>query len=203
MKIFESFVLYFSIVLNNKSLLNEKKLRLFNFVLVFLIIGCNNKVIPLKNSYQSTAYEFSTALDKDETWSALIDLFTTKGLPIKTIDKADGVITTDYVSFLNSYTWENKDGSLINPNAFVVCSKFRGPFTLTTSFTPTTLTGQWLVRIKQVSGKTVVNIKLANAKGTIGSGDINSQGDLTSVTPYDLQVESTGIFEKSVQDKLK
>jgi hypothetical protein len=99
LKIFESFVLYFSIVLKNKSLLNEKKLRLFNFVLVFLIISCNNKVIPLKNSYQSTAYESSTALDKDETWSALIDLFTTNGLPIKTIDKADGVITTDYVSF--------------------------------------------------------------------------------------------------------
>lgn len=177
--------------------------KLFNLVLVFLIVGCNNKIIPLKNSYQASAYEFATSQDKDETWNTLIDLFTVKGLPIKTINKADGVITTDYISFLNSYTWENKDGSLTNPNAFVVCSKFRGPFTLATSLTPTTLTGQWLVRIKRASDKTVVTIKLANVIGKIGSGDINSQGDFTSITTHDLQVESTGIFEKSVENKLK
>lgn len=178
-------------------------LILFNLVLVFLIVSCDNKIIPLKNSYQATAYEFTTSQDKDETWNTLIDLFTVKGLPIKTINKADGVITTDYISFLNSYSWENKDGSLTNPNAFVVCSKFRGPFTFATSFSPTTLTGQWLVRIKQASDKTFVTVKLANVKGKIGSGDINSNGDVTSLTTYDLQVESTGIFEKIVETKLK
>ena len=96
------------------------------------MIGCGNKVIPLKSKYQSRPYEFTVADNSELAWNKLIDLFTAKGVAIKKVDKNDGLITTDITSFLRSYTWENKDGSLINPDAFVVCSKFRGPLTLAT-----------------------------------------------------------------------
>jgi len=105
----------------------------------FLMIGCGNKVIPLKSKYQDRPYEFTVADNRELAWNKLIDLFSAKGLTIKKIDKNDGLITTDITSFLRSYTSENKDGSLINPDAFVVCSKFRDPLTLATSFTPSHL----------------------------------------------------------------
>jgi hypothetical protein len=173
------------------------------FAYLFLIVGCDNKVIPLKNKYEDKPYEFTVSNNKDLVWNKLIDLFTKKGLAIKTIDKTDGVITTDNASFINSYTWENKDGNLINPNALVVCSKFRGPFTLGTSLTPSAITGQWIVRIKQESDKTILNVKLANAIGKISIGDTGLNGHESTLSTYELRIESTGVFEKLVADVLQ
>ena len=169
----------------------------------FLMIGCGNKVIPLKSKYQDRPYEFTVADNRELAWNKLIDLFTAKGLTIKNIDKNDGLITTDITSFLRSYTWENKDGSLINPDAFVVCSKFRGPLTLATSFTPSLITGQWIVRINQRADKIVLSVKLANASGKISIADTVLHGQETATTTYELKIESTAVFEKSVEDALK
>src|SRR3954471_10243109 len=114
-----------------------------SFAYLFLIVSCDNKVVPLQNTYQDKPYEFATSSNKEQAWNTLIDLLTAKGLAIKTIDKNDGLITTDNTSFLNSYAWENKDGSLTNPKAFVVCSKVRGPFTFPSSIRPEFIAGQW------------------------------------------------------------
>jgi len=169
---------------------------------LFLMVGCDNKLIPLKYAYQQEAYEFKTNSSKDRAWDQLIDLLTKNGLAIKTINKADGLITTETTSFLDSYTWENRHGTIMSPNAIVVCSRYRGMLTVGQSFKPNTLTGQWIVRLKEEEGKTAVMVKLANASGEVfvTGSDAHQPGEPAS--PYALQVRSTGVFERSIEHSL-
>lgn len=166
------------------------------------ILSCDNKIVPLKYAYQQDAYEFKINSNKDKAWDQLIDLFTKNGLAINTLNKADGVITTERTSFLSSYTWENKHGTIMNSDAMVVCGRYRGMFTLGPSFRPTNLTGQWVVRLKEQEGSTFVVVKLANASGEIfaRSPNANPSGEYSS--PYALQVRSTGVFERSIEHSL-
>ena len=172
------------------------------FTCIIFGLSCNNKVVPLQKTYPDKSYEFSVSSPKDQVWTKLIDLLNTKGLAIKTIDKNSGVITTDNTSFINAYTWENKDGNLINPNALVICSKVRGPFTFATSLKPNSLTGQWTFLTQQKSDKTNVKISLANAAGEVVIENSRIYGSVTKET-HNLIVKSTGVFEKEVEDALK
>ena len=177
---------------------------LFSFTCLSLITSCNNKVVPLQQTYQDKPYQFSVAASKDQVWTRLIDVLTSKGLAIKTIDKNSGLITTDHTSFLSSYFFESKNGSLTNPNAIVVCTKVRGPFTFATSLKPESIAGQWTVITKQADDKTLVDIRLTNASGkvvVVEDGGTYGQG-VTRET-HNLLVKSTGVFEKSVENDLK
>jgi len=168
----------------------------FGLICILSTFSCNNELIPLEQTYQDNPYEFSVSATKDEVWTKLVQLLTSKGLAIKTIDKSNGLITTDNISFLNSYSFENNDGGLTNPNAFVVCTKVRGPFTFTASLKPDAISGQWTVLTKQADDKTLVDIKLANASGKVVVEDADTR------ETHNLTVTSTGVFEKSVQDAL-
>lgn len=174
----------------------------FGLGIILLFAGCNNKVIPLKGVYQDKPFEFTASAPKEDIWNKLIDVFTAKGLAIKTIDKNSGIITTDNTSFLNSYTYENKDGSLATPDAMVVCSKVRGTLTLSSSIKPDVITGQWAVRVKEDGNKTIVDTKLANAVGKVIIQNPLVNGQTVAET-HDLIVKSTGIFEKTIEEALK
>ena len=173
------------------------------FACMVFIVSCDIRSIPLKNTYQDQPYQFSVSHRKEQVWSKLIDIFTAKGLAIKIIDEKSGLITTENISFLNSFAWEKKDGSLTNPAAFVVCSKVRGPFTFPASLHPSSLSGQWVVRTKQEPDKTIVDIKLANASGIYGSESLGSFGQTPVSEIRNLSVASTGVFEKAVAEALK
>lgn len=166
-----------------------------------LLISCQNRMIPLRNTYQETAYEFSSSSNKDQIWNTVIDLFVSKGLVIETMDKNDGLITTDKISFLNSYTLENKNGVLNDSTAFIVCNKYGGPLRIGVSG-PTVITGQWILRIKENIGKTNVSIKLANPvarlRFTTGSGEGGY-----SESYYNMEAKSTGVFERLVEEAIK
>lgn len=171
------------------------------FAILLVLAGCNNRIVPLQGTYQDQPYQIVTTASKEQVWTKLVDLFTAKGLAIKTIDKNDGIITTDHTSFLDSYAWESKGGILTNPSALVVCSKVRGAFTIPASLKPTVLTGQWAVRVKQEGDKTIINTRLANAAGKI---EIDHTGySYATKETYNLMVRSTGIFEKSIEAALK
>ena len=128
-----------------------KNILLVSALLIISIKGFGQK--SLKGTYQNTPYEIQTSKPFDTVWSNLIDLFATKGISIKTIDKADGLIVSEKTSFLNSYTFENKKGKLIDTTAFVVTCRPRGLDPLTD------IIGVWNVRIKVVGGKTVINVR--------------------------------------------
>ena len=172
------------------------------FAILLALTSCNNKVVPLQGAYQDKPYQIVTTASKDQVWNKLIDLFTAKGLAIKTIDKNDGIITTDNTSFLNSYTWERKGSVLANSDALVVCSRVRGLFTVSSSLKPTALTGQWAVRVTQEGDKTIVDTRLANATGKVEIENTGLYGYPVKET-HDLIVKSTGLFEKAIETALK
>lgn len=178
-----------------QRLLMKIFLTLTAFTCLLCMFSCNNKVVALQNNYQDKPYQFSVSSSKEKTITELVDVLTSKGFAIKTVDQNMGLITTDNASFLRSYSFENKDGSLTNPNAIVVCTKVRGPLTFSTSIKPESVTGQWILITKQSNNKTLVTISLANAEGKVIEGDSNED----SKRIYNLLVKSTGAFEKSVE----
>ncbi|HJV19319.1 MAG TPA: hypothetical protein VJ552_05520 [Sediminibacterium sp.] len=158
------------------------------FTITIIFSGCENKLIPLKGIY-SSPYKVKFSSSRESLWPKLIEIITSKGLSIKTLDEKAGVITTDNTSFIDKYTWENEDGSLLNSKAFVVCNKYRGILTLSKSLNPANISGQWSFFVKQGSNNTTLEISLANAIGKI-------DGHL-------LTVKSTGEFEKSINALLQ
>lgn len=78
---------------------------------------------------------------------------------------------------------------MINPNAWVVCNKYRGFFTIPKSLDPKDITGQWTFLLKGEESGSRLEIRLVNAKAEI-------EGKL-------LSVKSTGEFEKSIETELK
>lgn len=174
----------------------------FSFTILLILTGCNLKTTPLKGVYQDKTYDFTTSNSKEKVWNKLLDFFTTEGLVIKTIDNTSGLIVTDITSFLNSYTREAKDGSLIDSNAKVVCSKVRGSLAFAVPRKPDVITGQWIVRVKEEAEKTIVGVKLANIDGRIILQD-SSANRIVPEANYYLTVKSTGVFEKAVEAALK
>ncbi len=126
------------------------------------LISCTVTKSTLKGKHQDTPYQIETTKSFEETWSKLIDLFAQKGLSIKIIDKSSGLITSEKTSFQSSYTYEDALGKPVNPNAFIVVAKtsYMG-----TVYPPSSLTGEWNVRIKQGEGKTTINVNLVNLNG--------------------------------------
>jgi hypothetical protein len=151
----------------------------------------------LQGNYQENVYQNETLRSFDDTWSRLIDLFAQKGLSVKIIDKSSGLIISEKTSFLSSYTYEDQQGKPINSNAFVAVSNLKSVFG--TSFTPTVLTGDWNVRIKQGEGKTVVNVNLVN----IVAGYTAPASMYDTPTTLELDAKSTGVFERLIADQLK
>ena len=171
---------------------------IIGFSVLLLFVSCSNKVVPLKGTYPDKPYQFAIASSKKQVWNKLIDLLTAEGLAIKTIDENSGLITTDPTSFLNSYSFENEDGSLTNPAARVVCSKVRGPLTFPPSLKPVAVAGQWTLRVKEEADKTIVAARLANAFGKVEI----QYTDNTKET-FALTVVSTGAFEKKIEEALQ
>jgi hypothetical protein len=177
-----------------------KAFLIVGFASLFYMVSCNNKLVPLQRTYQDKPYEFSST-SKEEAWKKIINFFTSKGLTIKSIDKNSGLITTENTSFLNSYTWENKNGSLTNPNAFVVCNKVRAPFTYTRALKPDIITGQWVIRLKEEGARIIITTRLTNATGKVVI-DNSASYDQGPEESYNLTVQSTGIFEKTIEEAL-
>ena len=92
---------------------------------------------------------------------------------------------------------------MVNPDAFVVCTKVRGPFTFATSLKPDAVNGQWTVITKQADDKTFIDIKLANASGKVVIEDTRTYGQEVTRETHNLTVISTGVFEKSIEEALK
>jgi len=170
---------------------------------LFSTTGCSNKVIPLQHTYQDGPYQFSVSLTKDDIWTKLVEALTSKGLAVQTIDKNTGLISTGNISFLNAYSFEDKEGNLSNPGSLVVCTKVRGPFTFNSSIKPDSVMGQWTVLTKQTDGKTLIAIRLVNAYGKIVVEENDIYGKSASRETHHLGVKSTGVFEKSVEAAFK
>lgn len=170
------------------------------FVASILLTSCMTlKPVSLKGNYSESPYEVVSDKEFDQVWSNIIDLFATKGLSIKLIDKNSGLIISEKTSFLSDYTFEDKNGVLENPNASIVIEKmtYEG---YNQSLKPQKITGEWNIRIKEnSSGKVVVNVNLTNIDATslVAGSQYSPAQNLT------FNGKSTGKFEELITSLVK
>lgn len=77
-------------------------------------------------------------------------------MTIKVIDKSIGLIVTENHFFLSNYSFENEDGTLQKPYAWVVCERYG---TWVGVEKPDKIMGAWNVRVKS-DGKVSTAFKL-------------------------------------------
>lgn len=180
-----------------------KQIIIKSSLLIFSALLFNScmtmKPLPLKGNYLDKPYEVISDKTFEQVWTNIIDLFATKGLSIKLIDKSSGLIISEKTSFLNDYTFEDKTGNLENPNASVVIEKitYQG---YNQSAKPDKITGEWNIRIKDNgNGKTVVNVNLTNIDATsfIAGSQYSPARNLT------FNGKSTGKFEELISTLIK
>ena len=170
-----------------------KKIALF-LSITFLLCNCVSKKI-INNAPHS--YSFTSDKSFDEVWSNVIDFISLKGVSIKNIDKESGLIVTDEYSLTGSYTYEDKNGSLKNPNAYVVLQKRKGGFGNTIK--PDFIHGNYNIRVKPEKNGTSITINLVNliAGVTVNKNIYGGGGNMVYYV-----VKSTNVFEKELAQKL-
>ncbi len=125
-------------------------------IIIIIISGCTPDSIPLKGKYTDNPIEFTSSKTSDSLWLNLRQIFSEKGLVIKKIDREKGLIVTKKTPFISAYTQEDKDGKLVEPQAWVVLEKH---FTKKKEWKPKIIRGEWLIQIGETeSGVTKIKI---------------------------------------------
>lgn len=168
--------------------------KLFLIPALFLLATCAYKTIPLKGKYQTEPFTKTTTTPVDKVWDKLVDLFATKGLSIKVIDRSSGLIVSE--KYRLTVTQEDSKGKIQDPNAYVVLPKVYNPGSRTI-LAPNYVLGEWNVRIKNDgNGGTVINVNLVNIN--------NVYVDLKGFTNERPSTGfSTGVFEKLIFETIK
>ncbi|MES1218056.1 MAG: hypothetical protein ABUT20_21295 [Bacteroidota bacterium] len=103
---------------------NSKNLYAFLALLIFILINsCTPTSVPFKGKYEESTIEIISTKTTDSAWLIIAELFDQEGLKIKTVDRKKGMITTAKSVFTSVYTFEDSNGVLINPQAWVVLQK--------------------------------------------------------------------------------
>ena len=162
----------------------------------FAFASCSLKIIPLKGVYPTPPVQQVVNKNFDDTWSALVDVFASKNIPIKIIDKSSGLIVSERISM--NTTYENKDGSLKVPGAFIVVPAYydAGSRRTTTFYLSDSYVGEFNIRVKKAENGTLVIVNLSGLQGKkIGNNELEivKSGDF----------HTTGNFEKSFFELLK
>ncbi len=174
--------------------------RFLPLAVLVILIQCSPKIAPLTKTYQAKPYEAISDNNKDIVWDKIVDFFAKNGLSIKLIDRSSGLIVSDATTL--TYTHEDDKGNLKNPKAWVVLNKiYKAGNKL--YIEPTSLTGEWNIRIKSTSdNKTNINVNLVNIKYTY----LNSSGMPEKDSQYfvnKFQAQSTGKFEEFIFNNVK
>jgi len=168
---------------------------LISLLVTVAFISCEMKVIPLKGKYTDGNFEAYSDKSKDVVWDNLIDFFAKRGISIKIIDRSSGLIIAGATRMPWSY--ENSKGIIIHKDAWIVIRKVIDPGSRK-PIDPISVSGEWNVRIKEMSGKTLINVNLVNPEYSYSYQSRNTQ---TTFKPGAFQ--STGNFEKMIYDQVK
>jgi hypothetical protein len=153
------------------------------FSTTLFLASCNSSA-PLRGNYPAS-YTYTVPVSKDKVWDKLVSFFTANAIPIKTIDKASGILVSDTFDFSNSYTREDSLGHLANPNAFIVINFKCG----TPGFKPG-FTGIINVQVTDNGGTANMTVTINNIN-TNATQFINAQK---------VSMHSTGVLEKQIDD---
>lgn len=169
-------------------------------ILIALVLICSMsscfEATQIQGNY-SANNTFTSDRKIDSVWSSIIDLFSSKGISIKVIDKQSGLIVSENTSFMHQYTFEGKDGKLENENAWVVVERRGNGWGGLVQ--PIKLTGDWNIRVKELNNKTLVTVNLTNIDASFYIGPTT----YSSGVYRPLNCKSTGVFEKFIFDNIK
>ena len=157
-------------------------------LLICLTLFINASAQKLTGRY-SNQYSVISERSFNDAWNKMIDLFAQYGFAIETIDKASGIIVSSRYVFEGKDKWTHERKRIPeNSKAWFVVPRIK-------MLWPTTISGKLSVIIKTVEGKTSVSINII---------------DLTAITNKNqhekwatIEVQSTGVFEKYLVDKIK
>jgi hypothetical protein len=175
-----------------------KKTLLFLCV-AFAFSSCGSMVsVPLKGNYVEKPIEITSSKSYDQVWSNVIDLFATKGLSVKLIDKSSGLIVSEKTSLMNNYSFETENGGLVNPDAYIVLDKHS--ISGYKQLSPGSVTAEWNVRIKAIdNNSTIINVNLTNINAILNiPGNQYAAASVVTFTG-----KSTGNFEKLIAEIVK
>lgn len=167
-------------------------------IIVFLFSSCAPKLIPLKGNYPQTPIIYYTGTNKDKVWDNIIDFFAQRGISIRIIDRSSGLIISTPTNL--AWTQEDKNGNMKNKDAYIsiplLYDKGAKKY-----YKPTSLTGEWNIRIKEVDGKTSINVNLFNIEASYYSNNYTyrTSNYLVAITDG----KSTGVFEKLIFEIVK
>ena len=167
---------------------------LLSAFLIVLATSCTPKAYPLKGTYTNGNFEAYSEKSKDAVWDNIIEFFAKNGISIRIIDRSSGLIVSGETEL--TWSFENKKGELENKDAWVAIYRLYDPGSRQT-YKPYLVTGEWNIRIKEQNNKTLININLVNPTYT---RVMTSPVKTTFQKGY---VQSTGVFEKWVYEKIK
>jgi hypothetical protein len=172
-----------------------RNVTLLALILSFLFAGCiGYKVVPLKGTYTDGNFEAYSDKSINEVWDNIFDFFARSGITIRIIDKSSGLIISGTTALKWSY--ENPKGVLYHPDAWVAVFKTIDP----NSKKPiglVSVTGEWNIRIKPQGERTLINVNLVSPSYTSVALERNN-------TVFKKgEIQSTGVFEKLIYDKIK
>lgn len=160
-------------------------------VLLFLISGCISRVVPLKHEYVPATYEKVSQLPKAKVWKNVQDFLSKNGMSARILDSSSGLIKTNVTNM--AWTYENKNGILDNPKAWVVVERVIYKNKL---LPLTAITGEWDIRLKSTKeDQTYIVINMSSLKYSTPS--------VPTFQPF-LQAgpRSTGVFEQMLYEQI-
>lgn len=169
-------------------------MKLLTILIVITLTSClpSYKTIPLKSTYSDGNFEEYSDKTKDQVWDNVIDFFAKAGLSIRIIDRASGLIISGQTSLKTTY--ENTKGELVKKDAWVVVAKTIDQYKKVVP--ATSVTGEWNVRLKEVNGKTLINVNLVSPTYIGYTTNVSTAFKKGSI-------QSTGVFEKMIYDIVK
>lgn len=185
------------------------KVFFYASILLFINSCATVKTFPLKGQYPTTPIVFNSENSFDKTWDNLIDVFAQKGLSIKIIDRASGLIISS--KSLLTASMEDKDGKLVNKDAFIaipaysaygrripVSSSTTGPYATQAQTLANPVYGEWNVRIKANGKGSTINVNIINLTYDVYNSTLKMNTEKTL-----FEYKSTGNFEKILSDLIK
>lgn len=117
--------------------------------------ACTPELIPIKGKYNDSASEITLIQQADSVWLNLTALLTRHGLLVKKIDKVKGLLTSKESAFIAVYTFEDDNGQLIQPQAWVVLNKaiVKGK-----QWYPKAINSQWNIQVNETKEGTLIKI---------------------------------------------
>jgi hypothetical protein len=184
--------------------------KTFIISLIFLILCLSTghakkkfKKISFMGDYPKTPYIIKTDKSFNDVWENIIDLLAMTGMSVKMIDKENGIIISEITDMANVTSFENEDGSLMNPNAFVAAESYEYPMN---TFSIGSLLCSWNIRVKDKNDFRIIMVNLTfksivvNGHTWADTYDVTKYPSYYKPEDYPPGIKSTGVFEQSIID---